>query len=105
MHANREAVHGRVLDALRGVIDPELGMNVVDLGLVYRVDVDGDDVRVAMTMTSPTCPLGESIAAQAEAAIRKVRPGLGSVRVTVVWDPPWDPSRMSGAAKERLGWT
>lgn len=105
MQADNETTHGQVLDALRTVIDPELGMNVVDLGLVYRVDVDGSTVHVAMTMTSPTCPLGESMAAQAEAAIRRAMPDLASVRVDLVWEPPWDPSHMSASAKERLGWT
>lgn len=100
----RDATHARVLDALREIIDPELGMNVVDLGLVYGIEVEENSVRVAMTMTSPTCPLGDSIAAQAEAALRRTLPDLESVRVDLVWDPPWEPSRMSGSARERLGW-
>ena len=105
MAASGETVSERVLDALREVIDPELGMNVVDLGLVYQVEVDGGNVRVAMTMTSPACPLGEVITDQAERVIQERVADLESVQVNLVWDPPWDPSRMSGSAKERLGWT
>jgi metal-sulfur cluster biosynthetic enzyme len=94
----------RVLDALRHVIDPELGIDVVDLGLVYDVEAHDGDVSVQMTMTTPACPLGESLTREAEAAIRRMVPGVRSVRVALVWDPAWNPSMMSGAAKERLGW-
>ena len=94
-----------ILDALRDVIDPELGINVVDLGLVYDVEASDGDVSVRMTMTTPACPLGESLSGAAEAAIRRRMPGVRSVRVDLVWDPAWNPSMMSGAAKERLGWT
>jgi len=95
----------RVEEALRDVIDPELGINVVDLGLVYGIDVKDDGaIRVAMTMTTAACPLGESLAEQAEAAIRQSVPGVKSVSVDLVWDPPWQPSMMSDAARERLGW-
>jgi metal-sulfur cluster biosynthetic enzyme len=93
-----------VLEALRLVIDPELGLNVVDLGLVYSVDIQDGRVSVTMTMTSPACPLGEAITAEAEASIRQKVPGLTSVAVRLVWDPPWDPTRMSGAARGQLGW-
>jgi metal-sulfur cluster biosynthetic enzyme len=95
----------QVREALRLVVDPELGINVVDLGLVYQVDVTDGQVRVAMTMTTPTCPLGESLSAEAEATIWQNVPGVRSVAVDLVWDPPWEPSRMSDAARERLGWT
>lgn len=94
-----------VRDALRLVIDPEIGMNVVDLGLVYGTDVTGGHVRVTMTMTTPACPLGESLTAEAEAAIRREVPGVTSVTVELVWEPPWQPAMMSDAAKEQLGWT
>lgn len=90
--------------ALRHVIDPELGINVVDLGLVYEVSVQDGNVRVSMTMTTPACPLGETLSEQAEATIRQNVPGVKSVMVDLVWDPPWRSSMMSDAAKERLGW-
>jgi metal-sulfur cluster biosynthetic enzyme len=94
-----------ILDALRAVIDPEIGMNVVDLGLVYEAAVRDGDVHVALTMTTPTCPLGESICDEAERAIRQSVPGVKSVSVDLVREPPWQPSMMSTAARERLGWT
>lgn len=94
----------RVLAALQEVIDPELGISVVDLGLVYGVDVvEGGDVRVALTMTTPACPLGEQIVRDAEDRIRNLD-GVGEVDVALVWDPPWSPERMSPAAKAALGW-
>ena len=93
-----------VREALRDVLDPELGINVVDLGLVYEVRVRDGDVSVAMTMTTPACPLGETLSEQAEAAIRQKVPGVKSVTVDLVWDPPWRPSMISDAAKEQLGW-
>ena len=95
----------QVREALRAVIDPEIGVNVVDLGLVYAVEVRDGDVRVALTMTTAACPLGESICDEAERTIRAGVPGVRSVAVGLVWDPPWQPSMMSAAARERLGWT
>jgi|ERR1051325_4352828 metal-sulfur cluster biosynthetic enzyme len=94
-----------VLAALREVIDPEIGMNVVDLGLVYETRKENGHVRVVMTMTTAACPLGESIAEQAKAAIRRGVPGVSSVAVDLVWTPPWNPSMMSAAARQQLGWT
>jgi len=93
-----------VWDALRTVNDPEVGMNVVDLGLVYRVEIDGADVRVQLTMTSPACPLGDVIVDNAQAAIRAAAPGAGKVDIELVWDPPWTPDRMSDAARAKFGW-
>jgi metal-sulfur cluster biosynthetic enzyme len=93
-----------VWDALRTVDDPEVGMNIVDLGLVYGVEVRGDDVSVRLTMTSPACPLGESIVRDASAAIRAAAPGAGEIEIALVWEPPWTPERMSDAARKRFGW-
>lgn len=93
-----------VWDALRTVNDPEVGMNVVDLGLVYGVTVEGADVRVALTMTSPACPLGDVIVENAAAAIRAAAPEARTVDVALVWDPPWTPDRMSDAARAKFGW-
>ena len=100
----KETLVARVRDALREVIDPELGINVVDLGLVYRIEAEPDRLSVAMTMTTPACPLGEHLAAQAEAAIRLAAPQIAEVQVRLVWDPPWSPDLMSPDAKRRLGW-
>lgn len=97
-------VHARVLEALRSVIDPELGLNVVDLGLVYAVDIDAGRVQLQLTMTTPACPLGEQIVADAEDRLLAVE-GVSEARVDLVWEPPWGPERMSEAAKRALGWT
>jgi metal-sulfur cluster biosynthetic enzyme len=98
------AVRDDVLDALRHVIDPEIGINVVDLGLVYEAEVRDGHVRVVMTMTTPACPLGESIAAEARASIQQHLRGVKSVDVDLVSEPQWQPSMMSSAARERFGW-
>jgi metal-sulfur cluster biosynthetic enzyme len=93
-----------VRDALRDVIDPEVGMNIVDLGLVYKADVSEGDVAVAVTMTTAACPLGESIIEECRVAIQRHVPGVRSLRVDLVWEPPWRPSMMSDAARTQLGW-
>jgi len=93
-----------VLEALGGVWDPELGLDVVSLGLVYDVRVDGTDVDIDMTLTTPGCPVSEQLPTEAEAAVRAALPDA-DVRVHVVWDPPWTPERLSPAASERLGFT
>lgn len=91
------------LEALRAVIDPEVGLDVVELGLVYGIEERNGVLEVALTMTTPACPLGEHIVADAEARLRAL-PGVAGARVSLVWDPPWEPSRMSAAARARLGW-
>ena len=91
-----------VREALRGVIDPELGVNVVDLGLVYGVAVDADSVRVEMTMTSPACPLGDYLRDLVDATVRGHVPGVKRVEVELVWSPEWTPERMSDAARRQL---
>jgi metal-sulfur cluster biosynthetic enzyme len=96
---------GDVLAVLRQVLDPELGINVVDLGLVYDVAVEPDRVAVALTMTSPACPLGGQLKSEAEAALRRAAPGVAEVAVTLVLDPPWHPALMSEAARRQLGWS
>ena len=95
----------RVWNALRQVVDPEIGLNVVDLGLVYSVECVDRDVRVAMTMTTAACPLHEYLADAAAAAIREQVPELARVTVDIVWEPPWSPAMMSDAAKRVLGWS
>jgi len=93
-----------VWDALRGVADPEVGENVVDLGLVYRVDCAPGRVHVDMTMTSPACPMSGTIAEEAENAIRNACAGAREVSVDIVFDPPWTPERMSEEIRQRFGW-
>ena len=91
--------------ALGQVVDPEVGIDIVSLGLVYAVEAAEGRVRVALTMTAPACPLGELLAEQAETAIRAAVPGVDSVVVELVWGPPWNPSMMSPVARQRLGGT
>lgn len=93
----------RLRDALRAVIDPEIGMNVVDVGLVYRIEAGADAVRVEMTMTSPSCPMGEMIVDDAVAALQAAAPGK-QVQVDLVWSPPWEPSMMSDKARRHFDW-
>jgi metal-sulfur cluster biosynthetic enzyme len=93
-----------VRDALSEVDDPEAGMNIVDLGLIYAVDVTEGAVRVDMTMTSPACPVADVITEQVHDAVTRVVPAGTDVSVRLVWDPIWNPSMMSGVAKDHFGW-
>lgn len=86
-----------VLEALRQVLDPEIGMNVVDLGLIYDVKVSGSSVRVAMTLTTAGCPMGESIRGGAELALLNLE-GVAAAHVELVFDPPWHPGMISQTA-------
>lgn len=98
------SIEKRVDGALREVIDPEAGVNAVDLGLVYRVALEGAAVHVVMTMTTPACPLGPYLRQAAETAVRKSVPEIANVVIEIVWDPPWTPEKMSAAARRQLGW-
>ncbi len=92
-----------VLDALKTVQDPEIPVNLVDLGLIYELVVKkGGIVFVEMTLTTPACPVAQSMPGEVETAIRTV-PGVNDVRVKLVWTPPWDRDRMSEEAKLELG--
>ena len=92
-------------EALKSVEDPEAGMNIVELGLVYSVAVEPGCVRVAMTMTSPACPVASFLVDEASAALRAVAPEGIDVHVDLVWEPPWTPDRMSAQAQTRFGWS
>jgi metal-sulfur cluster biosynthetic enzyme len=94
----------RVLAALQDVIDPELGVNVVDLGLVFGVDLRQGRVGVRMTLTSSGCPLGGVLTAAVAEAIEAALPEVAAVDVELVWEPPWSPDRVSEAGREQLGW-
>ncbi len=91
-----------VLESLRAVIDPELGIDIVNLGMVYEVTVAAGDVNINMTLTTPGCPLHGSITADIEHVLLRV-PGIHTVNVNLVWDPPWTPDAMSDAARHSLG--
>jgi len=96
-------LYENVLDALRGIFDPEIPVNIYDLGLIYGVDVsDEADVMVTMTLTTPHCPVAESMPGEVELRVSSV-PGVRDAEVNLVWDPPWDPSKMSDEARLELG--
>ncbi|SRR5581483_1288787 len=94
----------RVREALRQLYDPELGVNVVDLGLIYGIDVQGSLVNVTMTLTTPSCPLHSSLTEAVDEAIRRYVPGVEAVHVDLVWEPAWSPDRISPAGRAELGW-
>jgi metal-sulfur cluster biosynthetic enzyme len=94
-----------VREALRSVEDPEAGMSIVDLGLVYAIEASPGRVRVEMTMTSPACPAAPYLVDEAAAAVRSVAPDGTEVSVELVWEPPWTPERMSAEAQSRFGWS
>jgi metal-sulfur cluster biosynthetic enzyme len=94
-----------VRQALKTVEDPEAGMSVLDLGLVYGIALEPGKVRVEMTMTSPACPAADYIVDEVAAAIRAVAPDGTDVDVALVWEPPWTPERMSPGAQQKFGWT
>lgn len=93
-----------VREALSRVVDPEAGMNIVDLGLVYGIDVSPQGVLVRMTMTSAACPMAELIVDDMHEQLAAVLPTDVALNVEMVWDPPWTPDRMSGAARSMFGW-
>jgi len=93
----------KVVDVLRTVYDPEIPVNIYELGLVYGIDVDPTGVVVIrMTLTSPGCPVAGSLPPEVEAKVKAI-PGVASCRVDLVWDPPWNPNQMSEVAKLQLG--
>jgi metal-sulfur cluster biosynthetic enzyme len=91
-----------VLDALSNVIDPELGLDFVELGLVYGVEVDGGKVHITFTLTTPACPIGPHVTEQMEEFVGELE-GVESVECEMVFVPPWSPERMSEDAKFALG--
>ncbi len=92
----------QVYETLHNCYDPEIPINIVDLGLVYDVQVEDDNVNVVMTLTAQGCPAHGFISDEVRARVSSI-PGVKSAHVQVVWEPPWDPSRMSEAAKKQLG--
>jgi len=92
-----------ILAALKTVIDPELGINIVDLGLIYRAARTANGIDIALTMTTPACPLGEMMTDEIKLVLRDRFPDLPDVRVEIVWDPPWSPELMSEESRRQLG--
>ncbi|MES2792641.1 MAG: metal-sulfur cluster assembly factor [Planctomycetota bacterium] len=91
-----------MLNALKQVVDPELFVNIVDLGLVYGIQEDEHKVLVDMTLTSPACPAGPQIISQAKAALEAI-PGVKEATIKLVMSPPWTPDRMTDEARDQLG--
>ncbi len=91
----------KVLEALSNVYDPEIPIDIVNLGLIYGVEIDGGNVRIEMTMTAPGCPVSGQIAGESRLLVEEI-PGVESVDIELVWDPPWDPSKMSEEAQQSL---
>jgi metal-sulfur cluster biosynthetic enzyme len=87
---------------LRRVKDPELNLNIVDLGLIYDVHVDGNNVRIDMSLTSPGCPSGPEIMGEAEEQLKSI-PGIGAVEMNLVWSPPWTPERIEPRVRAYMG--
>jgi FeS assembly SUF system protein len=96
-------IEADVVEALQSVYDPEIPVNIYDLGLIYDVDVDDNGaVSIEMTLTSPACPVAGTLPGEVEARVRDV-PGVSDVEVELVWEPSWSPERMSEVAKLELG--
>lgn len=93
-----------VRDALRSVIDPEIGMNIVDVGLIYRIAVEGNVVAIDLTMTSPACPMGDMILEDVAAVLARCLPPGYTPDLQLVWEPPWSPALMSETARKHFGW-
>ncbi len=94
----------RILQALRAVVDPEVGVNIVDLGLVYSTEVHGATVRVVMTMTTPTCPRHSYLTEEVREAILCAEEEVEQVEVQLVWEPLWSPQMISEKGRRQLGW-
>ena len=98
-----ESLESEAWTRLREVYDPELGIDLVNLGLVYQLRSKGGVITVAMTLTTPGCPMGGSIPDQVHFSLAVI-PGVKDVQVELIWEPPWEPEMMSDDAKRTLGW-
>lgn len=98
-----EQLQEQILEALRNIYDPEIPVNIYDLGLIYALDVNPEgSVKLQMTLTAPGCPVAQTFPATVESAVRAV-PGVKDAEVELVWEPPWSSERMSDAARLQLG--
>ncbi len=102
LESDVKALKGEVIAAVREIFDPEIPVNIYELGLIYDVAVDeAQAVHLAMTLTSPNCPAAASLPGEVEQKVKAI-PGVTDCAVEIVWDPPWDPSKMSEAARLKL---
>jgi FeS assembly SUF system protein len=98
-----EALEGRVVEALKSCYDPEIPVDIYELGLIYKVEIEDEQrVAITMTLTSPMCPVAEILPGEVETRVRAVE-GVREAAVELVWDPPWNPGMMSEAARLELG--
>jgi len=95
-------LESKIIEVLETCYDPEIPANIYDLGLVYAIDVADGDVRITMTLTTPNCPVAVSLPGEIQTKVEAIE-SVKSVKVDVVWDPPWDTSRISEGAKLQLG--
>jgi FeS assembly SUF system protein len=101
--AEKQILELKVIDALQTCYDPEIPVNIYELGLVYGIEIsDSGDVRIQMTLTAPSCPVAASLPLQIESKVSAIE-GVKSAQVELVWDPPWNPGKMSESAKLQLG--
>ncbi len=101
--SGHESLHERVVEALKEIYDPEIPVNIYDLGLVYTIDIDEDaKVYIEMTLTAPGCPVAQTFPGTVAAEVNGVE-GVADTHVELIWDPPWTPERMTEAAKLELG--
>ena len=101
--ADNDELRERIVEALKSVYDPEIPVDIYELGLIYDVEISEDgDAVITMTLTTPHCPVAESMPAEVELRVLSV-PGIRDAEVKLVWDPPWDPSKMSDEARLELG--
>jgi metal-sulfur cluster biosynthetic enzyme len=101
--SDEQVTKEKILEVLSDVYDPEIPIDIVNLGLIYGVEIEDGNVHVKMTMTAPGCPSSAQIAAESQMLIEGLR-GVKEATIEIVWDPPWDPSRMSEEAKRGLGY-
>ena|SRR5512145_595092 len=100
---NETIIEAQVIEALRTCFDPEIPVNIYEMGLIYDIKTSSDGVvSIQMTLTSPHCPAVQSLPAEIESKVRAVT-GVSDVKIDLVWEPPWDPSKMSEAARLQLG--
>jgi FeS assembly SUF system protein len=99
-----DVLRDKVIDVIRSIYDPEIPVNIYDLGLIYRVDIlPINNVQITMTLTAPSCPAAQSLPIEVDQKVREIE-GVNDVHVQVTWDPPWDKSMMSEEAQLELGW-
>lgn len=103
-YSGPEALRQPIVDALTRVVDPEVAMNIVDVGLIYGVEVGAEEVHVRLTMTSAACPVVDVIIDEVEAELDRVVPAALSIRAELVWEPPWSTDRMSERAQRFMRW-